>query len=63
MFFKIKTYLDFLEEARKIHGDKYDYSLAENDYKNRTEKFALFVIRLEKTEKSTEFLSNGLVII
>ena len=29
---------EFIERARKIHGDKYDYSLARYDYKNSNTK-------------------------
>lgn len=36
-----KTFSQFLEDARKVHGNKYDYSLSENDYKNVTGKIKI----------------------
>lgn len=43
-----KTFDDFLELAKKIHGDKYDYSLAKNDYKNVREKIRIICHKTDK---------------
>jgi hypothetical protein len=38
---KKKTYADFIELAKKKHGDKYDYSKVKNTYKNITTKVCI----------------------
>lgn len=43
-----KSFNDFLSAAKKIHGDKYDYSLAEEDYKNVTGKVRIICHKIGK---------------
>jgi len=45
---KKKTTEEFIEQARKIHGDKYDYSKV--CYQNSRKKLRLFVIKNTVTD-------------
>lgn len=48
---KKKTFDEFLADANKIHGHKYDYSLAKEDYKNVTEKIRIICHKAGKSGK------------